>query len=168
MSNPSPNPSTPAADHLAALSESFRIFEDAAMRFPATRRHERPRVGAFSATEILWHMIAVEDLWRLRISNLLTGGDRTFIALDPDADAADNSYNDREFEQGIETFRQKRSDTCSMLGSLTEDELQLTGMHSKYGEMTIHNILEKMTSHDAQHAGQLDRTARELAAVEQA
>jgi uncharacterized damage-inducible protein DinB len=168
MSIPPPSPSVPAADHLAALSESFHIFEAAAMSFPAALRAERPRPGAFSATEIVWHMIAVEDLWRSRISNLLTGGDRMFVALDPDADAATNVYNDRDFIEGLNTFREKRHDAMRMAGSLTSDELALTGVHSKYGEMSVYQILEKMASHDVGHAGQLERTARELSGHEQA
>lgn len=168
MTTPSNSPSIPAADHLAALNESFGVFQNAATAFPSALRHDRPKPGAFSATEIVWHMIAVEDLWRSRISNLLTGGDRTFVALDPDADAAMNDYNARDFSDALRAFEQKRSDTLSMVASLTADELELTGQHSKYGEMTIHRILQTMAGHDAQHAGQLDRTARELTAVEHA
>ena len=164
MSIPSNGQSIPAADHLAALSESLRVFLDAVIRFPEPLRHDRPRPGAFSAAEIVWHMVAVEDLWRSRIVNLLSGGDRNFVALDPDADAAANKYNERSYEAGVQELSTKRRELRSTIERLSEGELALTGQHSKYGEMTIHRILETMAGHDRQHAGQLDRTARELTA----
>jgi uncharacterized damage-inducible protein DinB len=147
------------------LSESLGIFRESAERFPRERRHDRPKEGAFTATEIICHMLAVEDLWRERIAKLISGGDRQFQAMNPDEDARSHGYNDRDYDAGLETLIGKRVDTIALIGRLQPEQFGLTGVHSKYGEMAIHQMFETMESHDRQHAAQLDRTLRELEAL---
>lgn len=107
-------------------------------------------------------MLAVEELWQQRIENLLTGGPREFVAMDPDEDAARNRYNERDFSEGLALLTKRRGDLLAKIGTLSDDQFELTGMHSKYGEMSIHRMLETMEGHDRQHAAQLGRTERAL------
>jgi hypothetical protein len=151
-----------AEDHQAALTESLAIFIAAAERFPRSARRDRPHPGAFTATEIVYHVLAVEALWQERIGNVLTGRSREFIAMNPDEDAAQNHYNDRSFEDGVDELTKRRIETLATIGRLSGEQLLLSGIHSKYGEMSLHKIFETMEGHDKQHAAQLDRTAREL------
>ena len=157
-----PNRSVRSESHRAALSESLEVFLSAASRFPSEKRQDRPRIGAFTATEIVYHMVAVERLWMTRFRNLLTNGPREFQALNPDTDAAINQYNERPFESGLAQLCSDRNETLNLIDSLTDDQFLLSGLHSKYGEMTIERMLDTMHAHDTQHAAQLDRTAREL------
>lgn len=159
------SPSVRAEKHQAALSESLRVFRDAADRFPVARRHDRPREGAFSAAEIVYHLVGVEELWQSRFNSLLTGGTREFTAMDADEDARENRYNDRDFEEGVKTLIRKRDDTLAFVGQMTDEQLELTCKHSRYGDMSLDRMLETIEAHDRQHAAQLDRTARELEAL---
>jgi hypothetical protein len=129
-------------------------------------------VKAFSATEIVYHMVAVEQLWQTRISDLLADArasgsavvhvSREFTAMNPDEDAATNSYNTRSFENGLQKLREMRINTLAIVGRLADADFRLAGIHSRYGELSIDRMLQTMENHDRQHAAQLERTVREL------
>jgi hypothetical protein len=85
-----------------------------------------------------------------------------FEAMNPDQEAVLNRYNEKPFDAGILDMTTARLETHLLIRSLTEDQFDLTGVHSKYGPMNIVRILEIMEQHDRTHAAQMHRT---LAAV---
>jgi len=107
-------------------------------------------------------MLDVERLWQQRIHGLLEQTLTNFEAMDPDQEAARHRYNEKSFDAGILDLMAARMETHLLIRSLTDDQLELTGIHSKYGSMNIVRILEIMEEHDRTHAAQLHRT---LAAV---
>lgn len=150
---------------LAALANSNADFLEAARNFPAERRTEKPTQNAFSATEIVYHMLAVEKLWQLRLQRLISGESREFIAMDPDKEAIDNSYNDNDYAEGLEDLLEARRRSLELFRSLADDQFELAGIHSRYGEMSMNRIIETMTAHDLQHAKQLERTEQQLRGI---
>jgi uncharacterized damage-inducible protein DinB len=152
-------------NELAALANSNAAFLDAARAFPAERRTLKPSERAFSATEIVYHMLAVEKLWQSRLQRLISGESREFIAMDPDKEAIDDSYNSKDFSEGLEDLLEARRRSLELFRSLLDEQFELTGIHTKYGEMSIDRIMEIMTAHDLQHAKQLERTEQELLAM---
>lgn len=152
-------------NELAALAESNSIFMEAANDFPQERRAEKPSARAFSATEIVYHMLDVERLWQTRLERLFSGESREFIAMDPDKEASEKRYNAKDFAEGLEALLEARRQSLEIFRSLTDEQFGLTGMHTKYGEMSVDRILEIMTQHDHQHAKQLERTEQELIAL---
>lgn len=150
---------------IQALEHSCETFIVAANAFPRDKRTDKPDAVAFSATEILYHMIDVDKLWQQRVSRLLSGKSKEFIAMDPDKVAIDNAYNSQNFETGIADLRIARQMTLSLFRSMRDEQFELVGMHTKYGEMSINRILEIMTNHDLQHTKQLDRTEQQLNAM---
>jgi uncharacterized damage-inducible protein DinB len=145
-----------------ALLLSLPIFTQTAHSFPESLRHQKPSPLAFSATEIVYHMLSVEELWQGRMQKLVDGESGDFQALDPNADANEHRFNDRDHESGIHALELRRHETVNFLDGLTSEELLLEGNHSKYGPMSILRILEIMAGHDRNHAAQLERT---LAAI---
>lgn len=153
---------------LNTLEMSLEEFITTAERFPQEMRHQKPMEKAFSATEIVYHMCDVEALWQDRLSKLLSGESREFIAMDPDKVALDNAYNTKDFEAGLSQLREQRKTTLKLFASLSDDQFNLSGLHTRYGEMSITRIVETMTNHDLQHAHQLVRTVVEIAATQSA
>lgn len=147
---------------IEALRESGAAFQTTARAYPQDKRTLKPSAKAFSATEIVYHMLAVEQLWQDRITKLLSGGSRDFIAMDPDQVALENKHNTLALDAGLVQLASARDNTLVMLRGLSEGEFELSGMHTKYGEMNIDRILEIMMNHDHQHAAQLARTEFEL------
>jgi uncharacterized damage-inducible protein DinB len=147
---------------LAALAQSNADFLEAARNFPMERRTEKPTAKAFSATEIVYHMLDVEKLWQRRLQRLISGESRGFIAMDPDKEASENSYNSKDYNEGLEDLLEARRRSLELFRSMDDDQFELTGDHTRYGEMSISRVMEIMTAHDLQHARQLERTLREL------
>jgi uncharacterized damage-inducible protein DinB len=157
-----PNSAQPLMDQ---LGESLKYFEERANAFPAELRRKKPDSVAFSATEIVYHMLDVELLWQSRFAKLLDNGEREFQAMNPDVVAKVNKYNEQNYDGGLSSLREARMATLSTVESFTEDELNTTAIHPKYGEISILRMLEIMTGHDRQHAGQLDRTLAKLGEI---
>ena len=103
-------------------------------------------------------MLDVEALWQHRISGLLNKTTTHFQAMDPDKEAIENKYNEKSYDTGIVLLREAREKTHRLVQYLTDNELELAGIHSKYGPMNILAILETMKAHDRTHATQLERT----------
>ena len=153
------------------MSKSIQVFLATAELFPRGRIKARPKyeknsslkVGEvekrpFTATEIVYHMIDVELLWQYRMNGLLSGAFRHFQQMNPDKEALEKKYNARDYTRGLRELAMARSETTRLVSTMTNDQLMLSGLHSKYGEMNMIKILETMEGHDRQHAAQLDRT----------
>lgn len=150
---------------LAALAQSNAEFLEAARAFPEARRRDKPSQKAFSATEIVYHMLAVELLWQRRLQRLISGESREFIAMDPDQVAIDEAHNNKDYDDGLEEVLEARRRSLELFRSMLDEQFELTGEHTRYGQMSINRIIEVMTAHDLQHARQLQRTAQELLAT---
>lgn len=152
----------PPDELLAALDKSFQIFLETAHRYPRESVREKPSLTAFSATEIVYHMLDVERLWQARIRGLIDGSMRHFQQMDPDAVAAERRYNEKDYEAGIADLRTARTETEELVRSMKPSDWRLVGTHSKYGDMDAVAILTTMENHDRTHAAQLERTLRQI------
>ncbi|HEY3874843.1 MAG TPA: DinB family protein [Candidatus Kapabacteria bacterium] len=147
---------------LAALNKSFQVFLEEAESYPRELAQSKPSSKAFSATEILYHMLDVERLWQTRIRGLIDGTIIHFQQMNPDALAIERRYNEKEYDRGLTDLRQSRTETHAIIRSLKPRELELTGIHSKYGEMNVVRMLEILEEHDHTHAAQLRRTLSQV------
>ena len=143
---------------LEKLEQTIAEVTHFANHFPRELVTKKPDAKAFSATEIIYHLVEVEQLWQRRIKQLLTTTGRNFEAIDPDALAIENHYNQKSYDAGIEQLMDARNDTVDLIDAMSESERRIVGIHSKYGEMDTHRIVETMQNHDLQHLEQLKRT----------
>jgi hypothetical protein len=107
-------------------------------------------------------MVDVEHLWQYRIRGLLAGSLHQFQQMDPDKEAFEKDYNSMDYDQGLRELFASRTETSQLIAAMSPDQVLLTGIHSRYGEMNTIAILEIMEGHDRQHAAQLERTLREI------
>jgi len=114
----------------------------------------------FSANEIIHHLLEVEELWQRRIRQLLHSEDRHFQQIDPDALAKEHSYNEKDYHEGMTKWKAAREETVKLISGMTDEQLQIKGVHSRYGEMDTHRIIDIMTDHDLQHLRQMERTLK--------
>jgi uncharacterized damage-inducible protein DinB len=151
------NPHRPE-EYLEALTKSFNVFLTSASNYPRELVREKPSEKAFSATEVLYHVLDVERLWQRRIHGMLDGTVNTFQQMNPDQVAADERYNERPYDEGIPELTRARAETHTLIRNMKPREFEITGTHSKYGPMNTFKILETLTDHDHTHAAQLERT----------
>jgi uncharacterized damage-inducible protein DinB len=155
------NPRRPE-DYLEALTKSFNVFLTSASNYPRALVREKPSEKAFSATEVLYHVLDVERLWQRRIRGMLDGTVDTFQQMNPDQEAINGRYNERPYDEGIPELRQARNETHALIRSMKPREFEITGTHSKYGPMNTFKILETLAEHDHTHAAQLERTLMQV------
>jgi uncharacterized damage-inducible protein DinB len=155
------NPRRPE-EHLAALDKSFHTFLTSVSNYPRELARKKPSAKAFSATEILYHVLDVERLWQRRIRGMLDGTVNTFQQMNPDQEAINGRYNERLYDDGIPELVHARNETHALIRSMKPREFEITGTHSKYGEMNTFKILEILADHDHTHAAQLERTLAQV------
>ncbi|MDP4241940.1 MAG: DinB family protein [Bacteroidota bacterium] len=119
---------------------------------------EKPNRNAFSACEVLYHMLDVEQLWQQRIHGMVDGTIDKFQQMNPDKEAALKRYNSKQYERGLRELAQSRAQTAAQILQLSPAELARTALHPKFGPMNTLKILETMEAHDRQHAAQLEKT----------
>ncbi|MDP4229519.1 MAG: DinB family protein [Bacteroidota bacterium] len=145
-------------DKLKRLEETIKHVTDFAERFPPGMVTLKPDLIAFSANEIIYHLLEVEELWQRRIKQLLHTSDRHFQQIDPDALAKEHRYNEQSYEEGIAKWKAARKQTIALVSGMTPEQSMLKGIHSRYGEMDTARILDTMADHDMQHLRQMERT----------
>jgi hypothetical protein len=85
-----------------------------------------------------------------------------FQQMDPDKVAIESKYNEKPYDNGIIELKKAREETHKIVRSMMPRELELTGIHSKYGEINTFSILEIIDEHDHTHAAQLQRTLQQV------
>ena len=147
---------------MAALDKSLAVFVRTAETYPRDLVRIKPSEIAFSATEIVYHMLDVERLWQRRIQGLQHGTMKIFQQMDPDKEARDGRYNEKEYDNGIVELRHARSETYRLVSGMSPEDLMIIGTHSKYGPMNTFAVLAKMEDHDRTHTAQMERTLRQV------
>jgi len=145
-------------EKLSILDRTFNIVKDYAESFPSELTTEKPNEKAFSANEIVYHLLEVEELWQHRLHQLLSEEKPNFQRINPDELATTHHYNERNFQEGIHEWGKSREDTKELLSALTDDQLSRKGIHSHYGEMDVYRIMDIIAEHDLQHLRQMERT----------
>ena len=109
-----------AEQPLRSLNDSGETFRKKALSYPRHAVRLKPTDIAFSATEIVFHMLDVEQLWQDRITKLVSGKSKNFTAIDPDELARRGKYNDKDFELGLKLWSQDRKRTVRMIEDLSD------------------------------------------------
>jgi uncharacterized damage-inducible protein DinB len=149
-------------DQLQKLQQTLKLVTNFAERYPHELVTVKPDAVAFSANEIIYHLLEVEELWQRRIHQLLHSDDKNFQQIDPDALAKEHKYNEQSYEEGIKEWKDSREDTIDLINAMTDEERHIIGIHSRYGEMDTFQILDIMADHDLQHLRQMERTLKQI------
>ncbi|MEP7235079.1 MAG: DinB family protein [Ignavibacteriota bacterium] len=145
-------------ERIKKLQATLKEVTDYADLYPPDLVKVKPDPKAFSANEIVYHLLEVEELWQRRLHQLLHSEDKHFMQIDPDALAKEHRYNQQSYAEGIAAWRAAREETIDLLEAMTEDEIRIVGIHSRYGEMDTYRIVEIIADHDLQHLKQMQRT----------
>ena len=123
------------------IEETLGVVVETAKAFPHGFEHHKPDEVAFSATEIIYHLVDVDALWQNRIDQLIMIGPSEFQRFDPDKTAKDHNYNVQPFRQGIEEFKVARGKTIKLVSGLDDAQLKVRGTHPKFGSIAVPDIL---------------------------
>ena len=112
----------------------------------------------WSPYDIVGHLIHGECTdWMARLEIILHKEDKKFIPYDRFAQFKESEGKD--LQQLLSEFSELRKENLLKLRSLTlnEDDLNKTGIHPEFGDITLRQLLSTWTIHDLTHIAQITR-----------
>ncbi len=116
----------------------------------------QPVVGEWSATEVLAHLRAADDILTPRIYMMLVRDNPTLLAYEERVLAALMGYAESDFNTSLQTFTLKRDELVNALRRLTSEQWERTGVHENKGSMTIFKLVNDMVLHEEEHCRQIE------------
>lgn len=115
----------------------------------------RPAPEAWSALECLQHMLEVEErLFPVRLRAFMAG--EAFPNYDPDGEGRPVQPDQTPAEMATK-FGEWRTNTLSLLATVTAEDLGRTARHGKLGVVTLNQFLNEWVAHDLMHLMQAER-----------
>lgn len=121
-----------------------------------TMTNEGP--DTWSPYDVVGHLINGEKTdWITRMNIILSDEDKRFTPFDMFAHF--NESKGKSLEQLLEEFKTERKKGIAILKSknLTENDLNKTGIHPEFGEVTLRQLLATWVAHDLGHITQIAR-----------
>lgn len=112
----------------------------------------------WSSYDIVGHLIQGERTdWMRRLEIILHKGDKKFIPFDRFVQFKESEG--KKLQQLLSEFAALRKENLQKLKSLrlTGDDLDKTGIHPEFGEVTVRQLLSTWTVHDLTHIAQITR-----------
>ena len=120
--------------------------------------HSNEGMDTWSPYDIIGHLVQGESTdWMERMDIILNRDDKHFRPFDRFAQFTESegkSLSDLLIE--FRELRQKNLETLKKI-DLTEDKLNKIGIHPKFGEVTLKQLLSTWTVHDLNHLAQISR-----------
>ena len=112
----------------------------------------------WSPYDIVGHLIHGERTdWMVRLEIILHKEDKNFIPYDRFAQSKESKG--KSLQQLLSEFALLRKENLQKLKSLnlTENDLNKTGIHPEFGDVTLRQLLSTWTIHDLTHIAQITR-----------
>ena len=116
-------------------------------------------VGTWSPYDVIGHLIHGERTdWLPRARHILAGENRPFVPFDRAAQFDES--RGRSMSDLLATFAElRRENVAALVGmNLTVAEMDRTGQHPEFGEVTLGQLLATWVVHDLDQVGQIART----------
>ena len=124
---------------------------DAARRAP----QDPPAPGEWTPSEIVRHLIAVEELvWHVRLGQLRTEDHPHWAWVEPGQWLGEPGA---DLDDVLETHAAARASTVAMLDELGPEGWARTGTHDTYGVLDVAGLMTIAAGHDEEHLDSLRR-----------
>jgi len=115
----------------------------------------RPAAEAWSALECLQHLLDVEEkVFPVRLQAFMAG--EAFPNYEPETDGRQLKPEQSPAALAA-TFGEWRSNTLSLLATVTPDDLARTARHATLGVVTLNQFLNEWVAHDLMHLMQAEQ-----------
>lgn len=111
--------------------------------------------NTWSPRDVMVHLIHCEKTdWIPRMDIILSGGDKRFKPFDPSGNKTDDPL-----PKLLQEFKELRDSSIKYVLSkeLKDTDMQKTGIHPAFGEVTLAQLLATWTVHDLNHISQVSR-----------
>ncbi len=114
-----------------------------------------PGSGEWSIIETACHIRDVEQFYAERFTKIAHLDRPRFWAMNSERLATARRYREADLKSVVKEFRQRRSDTLTLLRALPHPIWQRTGIHPERGETTIEQLAIRLGQHDRRHLGEI-------------
>src|SRR5260370_30240080 len=144
------NATTPT--RLQRCEPQLRDFLDETLRGISVEKVLEPAVpGKWSANENLAHLARYHEIFLKRIERIQTGKNPVFSRYLAEADPEWEAWRGLSYKEVAGKLASLREKVITRLKSLSDDDYERTGIHPKFGEMTLALWVEFFLVHEAHH-----------------
>jgi hypothetical protein len=145
-----------AAELVTRLEQSRRALMDAIAGLDEEGFRLRPREGEWTAAEVLAHLLANEQ-GLTEIARLALTQERPGVQSRGEAqrEVEAKSAQRMPVPQILHGLLAQQRDTMKLLEPLEPGHLQRTAVHSRFGEVSVGWLIERIAEHVEEHAGQI-------------
>lgn len=116
---------------------------------------ESPAPGEWTPTQVVRHLIAVEEqVWQVRLRQLETEDHPRWAWVEPDQWLGATGAG---LEEVLVTHAAARASTLAILDALGPDGWARTGTHDTFGVLDVAGLMAKAADHDDEHIASLRR-----------
>ena len=120
----------------------------------------RPGPEKWSVRQIMCHLADCELVAADRFRRVIAEKDAVLQWFDEKAWAENLDYHKRKFSHALESFRRLRAENYDLLKDLPDEAWARTAAHTKFGVMTLAELLRRNADHAENHARHI-KTTRE-------
>jgi hypothetical protein len=119
---------------------------------------EPPAPGEWPPTDVVRHLIAVEDeVWHPRLRQLVEEDEPQWAWVEPDRW---QGAPDATLDELLAVHRALKVTTVALLDALGDEGWAKTGVHATYGRLDAAGLMQKALDHDDEHIASLEREQR--------
>ena len=113
--------------------------------------------AGWTILDIVCHLRDFEELWQHRLARVLNEENPRFDPFDPNALVIQNDYASQDFAAVWSERTALRAASIAMLDAMTDSQWDRTGIHARFGQITIVELKVQLPMHDLDHAEQITR-----------
>lgn len=132
-------------------TQLWDFFDQALRGVPTEKILEAPASGKWSAHENLAHLGRYHEIFLERVTRILNEDRPLFGRYRAEEDPQWNSWRERSYEEVAAELSSRREMLITKLKSLTDEDYERVGTHSKFGEMSLALWLEFFLVHEGYH-----------------
>ncbi len=110
-----------------------------------------PIPGKWSTRQVVCHIADFEPVYADRMKWIVAEDQPPIPGADHNLFAERLAYAQRDMEEELQLIAVVRQNMARILKTLSEEQFQRTGLHSHDGEVSVANLLERITHHIPHH-----------------
>jgi len=147
----------PVGAFIDALSPMLQALARSTGAADPARLDRPPAPEEWSAATVVAHLADTELVYGERLRRVLTEDRPRLEAFDEAVWAERFGSLEPGTKEALQRWRSLRESTTRILESLSDDEWELEGVHSRRGLLTVAALAEAMVNHDRNHLDQIRR-----------
>jgi uncharacterized damage-inducible protein DinB len=150
--------------HLDAAEKSPKQIAAAVSGLPDKTLRCKPSPDKWCILEVLGHLADIEIVYAHRIRQMLADKEPVIAPMDQDAWARNLGYTDVPAPELVALYGLNRHANLRLLRSLKPEDFEKSAYHPELKrQVTVAEMVEKMSGHGASHLEQIERLKKQKA-----